>query len=61
MEMSLALGYAEGQVVKMGMSVLTAGQQKAQDGEGGRAVSWCLIPQNGLQKWLPVRSPTAGH
>lgn len=25
MEMSLALGYAEGQVVKMGMSVLTAG------------------------------------
>ena len=25
MEMSLALGYTEGQMVKMGMSVLTAG------------------------------------
>lgn len=43
METSLALGYTAGQMAKMGIPILTAGQQKARDGEGSRAVSWCLV------------------
>lgn len=43
METSLALGYTAGQMAKTGIPILTAGQQKARDGEGSRAVSWCLV------------------